>query len=247
MNKKVPHKINFETTSVISNIQFWLVIGGTILSFVTIFDIENSLNQFLEKILCIISIIYFVSEMIFSNFFIIAEQNRIDDLIDNSLNSKIADDNSQNYYTNDDLTQNVIKLGVNGFENAFFTKNISRKMYKKQLPIFILVVLIYCTSIFFVEKTILVKIFQLLLPLFIVKEFIQLLLFRSRLEKIFNCYKQIFTSIKKSDREAIILHNIISYEKLLSTYNLQLDSKIFGSMNDKLSQEWIDIKVKYKI
>lgn len=247
MNKKVPHKISYKTTSLISDIQFWLIIFGTILSFISIFNIDISFKNYIERIICIISIIYFVSEILFSNFFTVAEQHRIDDLIDNSLNSKIADENSENYYTNDNLKHNITKLGVNGFENVFFTKNISRKMYNAKFKIFITVVLIYFISIFFVEKDILVKILQLLLPLFIIKEFIQLILFRSRLEKIFNCYKQIFSSIKKSEREPIIIHNIISYEKLLSTYNIQLDSKIFNKMNYKLSNEWNDLKKKYEI
>lgn len=247
MNRKVPHKINYNTTSIISNAQFWLIILGTILSFLTIFDIEKRLNQYFEVIICIISILYFISEILFSNFFTIAEQHRVDDLIDNSLNSKIADENSENYYTNDLLKQNITKLGVNGFENVFFTKNISREMYNKKLPFFLIVIIIYISSIFIVEKNILVKIFQLLLPLFIIKEFIQLSLFRSRAEKIFNCYKQIFSSIKKSDREPLIIHNIISYEKLLSTYGIQLDSKIFNKMNNKLSNEWIILKNKYEI
>ncbi|BBQ06097.1 hypothetical protein [Elizabethkingia anophelis] len=247
MNKKVPHRISYNTTSVISEIQFWFIISGTILSFVTMFSIDNKLNTSLEIVICIISILYFISEILFSNFFTIAEQQRLDDLIDNSLSSKIADNNSENYYTNDDLKQNVTKLGVNGFENAFFTKNISRKMYSKKLPIFLIVIVVYLISIFIMEKSILVKFFQLLLPLFIIKEFVQLCLFRSRVEKIFNCYKQIFSSIKKSDREPIIIHNIIAYEKLLSTYNIQLDSKIFNKMNEKLSKEWIQLKEKYNI
>ncbi|WP_194294698.1 hypothetical protein, partial [Chryseobacterium sp. HMWF035] len=126
MSKKVPHKVNYKVTSLISDIQFWLIIAGTILSFITIFDVEESLNKLLEKFICIISTIYFISEILFNNFFIIAEQHRVDDLIDNSLNSKIADENSENYYTNDDLKQSITKLGVNGFENTFFTKNVVR-------------------------------------------------------------------------------------------------------------------------
>lgn len=247
MIKKVPHRINYKVTSLISNIQFCLIIGGTILSFITIFDIEESLNKLLEKFICIISTIYFISEILFNNFFIIAEQHRVDDLIDNSLNSKIANENSENYYTNDDLKQSITKLGVNGFENAFFTKNVVRVMFQKKMPIFITVVLVYFISIFFVEKDLLIKVFQLLLPLFVIKEFIQLALFKSRIEKIFNCYKQIFSSIKKSDRDPIIINNIISYEKLLSSYNIQLSSKIFNSLNDKLSAEWVTLKAKYKI
>lgn len=247
MNKKVPHKINYDITGLISNYQFYLIIIGTILSFSTIFNLQDYIKSYVEIIICIVSIIYFIFEIIFNNFFIRAEQNRINDLIDNSLNSQLADENSENYYTNEEVKQSVYKLGVNGFENAFFTKNISRKMIKKQLPFFIAVILIYLISIFFVEKKILVIVFQLLLPLYVIKDFIQLNSFNSKVETVYDCYKKVFTSTKKADREPIIINNIISYEKLLSSYSIQLDSKIFNKMNDKLSIEWKELKIKYKL
>ena len=96
MNKKVPHKINYDTTALISQIQFWLVIAGSILSFATIFKLDEKPKSIIETIICIISILYFISEILFNNFFIKAEQYRIDDLIDNSLDSKLSDDNSEN-------------------------------------------------------------------------------------------------------------------------------------------------------
>ena len=247
MNKKVPHKINYDTTSIISKFQYGLIILGTLLSLFTIFNLQDFVKNNVDILICIVSIIYFILEIMFNNFFIKAEQNRINDLIDNSLNSKIADENSVNYYTNDEVKQSVYKLGVNGFENTFFTKNISRKMINKQLPLFVAVILSYLISIFFVEKKTLVIVFQLLLPLYVIKDFVQLNLFKSKVEIIYDYYKKVFTSTKKTDREPIIINNIISYEKLLSSYSIQLDSKIFNKMNDKLSEEWIQLKEKYNI
>jgi len=247
MNKKVPHKINYDTTSYISKIQYYLIILGTALSFSTIFNLEDCIKNNLEITLCIVSIIYFILEIVFNIFFIMAEQNRINDLIDNSLNSQIADENSENYYTNEEVKQSVYKLGINGVENAYFTKNVSREMIKKQLLPFIVVILIYLISIFLVEKKILVIVFQLLLPLYVIKDFIQLNLFKSKVETIYNCYKQVFASIKKTEREPIIINNIISYEKLLSSYSIQLDSNIFNKMNNKLSEDWKNLKIKYKL
>lgn len=247
MNKKVPHKISYETTATISKIQFWLIILGTLLSFITIFDLKEEIKSGLEISICIISVVYFILEIIFNNFFILAEQYRIDDLIDNSLNSKIADENSENYYTNEEVKQSVYKLGVNGFENTFFTKNICREMIKKQLPYFIIVLLSYLVSVFFVEKKTLVIVFQLLLPLYVIKDFVQLNMFKSKIEVIYNRYKQVFTTTKKSDREPIIINNIISYEKLLSSYNIQLDSTIFNKINDELSADWSKLKEKHTL
>lgn len=247
MNKKVPHKINYDTTNLISNIQYYLIIFGTLLSLSTMFNFQDRVKNTVETIICIVSIIYFISEIIFNNFFIKAEQNRINDLIDNSLNSKLADENSENYYTNEEIKQSVYKLGVNGFENVFFTKNISREMIKKQLPLFIIFLFIYLISIFFVEKKILVIVFQLLLPLYVIKDFVQLNMFKAKVETVYDCYKKIYTSTKRSDQGPIIINNVISYEKLISSYSIQLDSKIFNKMNPKLSKEWEGLKIRYKL
>ncbi|MEN5380637.1 hypothetical protein [Sphingobacterium kitahiroshimense] len=247
MNKNVPHKIDYDTTSLISTIQFWLVIVGSVSSFVTIFDIDEFIKSIIEISICIVSIIYFISEILYNNFFIKAEQHRIDDLIDNSLNSKIADENSENYYTNDNVKQSVVKLGVNGFENTFFTKNIVNEMIKKQFPVFFIILISYLISIFFVDKKVLVIVFQLILPLYIIKDSIQLFLFKTRVERIYDCYKKVFSSTRKTEREPIIINNIISYEKLISSYNIQLDSKIFNKMNPKLTNDWNNLKTKFGI
>lgn len=247
MNKNVPHKIDYDTTSLISKIQFWLIIIGSVFSFATIIDIDDFIKSKIEISICIVSIVYFISEILFNNFFIKAEQHRIDDLIDNSLNSKIADENSENYYTNDNVKQSIVKLGVNGFENVFFTKNIVSEMIKKQLPFFIIILISYLFSIFLVEKKTLVIVFQLILPLYVIKDSIQLILFKTRVERIYDCYKKVFGSTKKTEREPIIINNIISYEKLISSYNIQLDSNIFNKMNSKLTNDWNSLKTKFGI
>lgn len=248
MNRIVPHKVNYDTTSLITKFQFWLMILGTVASLVTIVLIlPECIKAFVDIIICIISIIYFILEIIFSSFFIKAEQSRIDDYIDNALNSQLSDENSENYYTNEEIQKSIYKLGVNGYENAFFSKNVVKAMIKKQLPLFICVLVIYLASIFFIEKKLLIKIFQLILPIYIIKEFIKIYSFNSRLQIVLDFYKKIFTTVKLEDRDPLIINNIISYEKLISSYNMQLDSKIFHKLNDDSSQKWINLKKRYNI
>ncbi|QXU48765.1 hypothetical protein KYG33_18575 [Chryseobacterium sp. D764] len=248
MNRIVPHKVNYDTTGLITKIQFWLMILGTIASLVTIVpNLPDYVKELVDIVICIISIIYFVLEIIFNKLFIKAEQSRIDDYIDNGLNSQLSEENSENYYTNEEIEKGIYKLGVNGYENAFFSKNVVEVMIKKQIPIFTGVLLIYLISIFFIEKELLTKIFQLILPIYIVKDFLKLCSFSSRLQSILDFYKKIFTTIKLEDRDPLIINNIISYEKLISSYSMQLDSKIFHKLNDGSSQKWSDLKKRYKI
>lgn len=120
-------------------------------------------------------------------------------------------------------------------------------MIKRNTIPFVIIFLIYICSIFFFEKEIWIKIFQLLLPLQIMKEFIYLLYFYSKIKDIYEDYKKVYSTTKKNERVPYIIKNIILYEKLFSTYQILIDSKIYRSLNSELSKKWLNIKEKYSI
>lgn len=197
--------------------------------------------------ICLISIICFILDFVFSYFYQKAGEEKVKDLVDNGLNSKLSDYKSKDYYTNDEIKNGLPKLGVNNFESVFFTKSIVRKMIKRNTIPFVIIFLIYICSIFFFEKEIWIKIFQLLLPLQIMKEFIYLLYFYSKIKDIYEDYKKVYSTTKKNERVPYIIKNIILYEKLFSTYQILIDSKIYRSLNSELSKKWLNIKEKYSI
>ena len=120
-------------------------------------------------------------------------------------------------------------------------------MIKRNTIPFVIIFLIYICSIFFFEKEIWIKIFQSLLPLQIMKEFIYLLYFYSKIKDIYEDYKKVYSTTKKNKRVPYIIKNIILYEKLLSTCQILTDSKVYKKLNDELSKEWINIKREYSI
>jgi hypothetical protein cdifQCD-6_21210 len=247
MTNETPHKENFNHATLISNIQRLLMIIGSLLSLLTIFLSNNSLKKFLDILICIISILYLIFDFLFIHFYRKAGDEKIKDLIDNGLNSKLSNRNSKNYYTNDEIKEGIPKLGINNFESVFFTKSIVHKMIRKKSIPFIIIAVIYLVSIFFFEKDILVKILQLLLPIQIAKEFIFLWCFNSNIEHIYEDYINIYNTTKENERAPLIIKNIILYEKLLSTYQILTDCKIYRNLNSELSEEWLNIKEKYSI
>lgn len=243
---KAPQRKNFYYTNLVSTLQKWLISIGSVLSFATLFT-PNTITHYINISICIISIFYVVTELVFPYFNQKANEDKIKDLIDKSLSSKLCDENSENYYTNDEIKDGLPKLGINNFESVFFTKNIVGKMIKSKILPFTVVIIIYLISIFVVEKNILVILFQLSLPLQLIKEFIYLCLSYSSLKSIYESYKKVYSSIKKNERTPYIIQNVILYEKLLSNYHILTSTRIHKKINDALSKEWDKSKQKYKI
>lgn len=245
---KTPQRENFYYTNIVSTIQkILIIINSVLLIFTIFFQNKKEIKDIMDMIICIISIFYVATELVFPYFYQKAHEDKIKDLIDKSLSSKLCDENSENYYTNDEIKDGLPKLGINNFESVFFTKNIVGKMIKSKILPFTVLIIIYLISIFVVEKNILVILFQLSLPLQLIKEFIYLCLSYSSLKSIYESYKKVYSSVKKIDRIPYIMQNIILYEKLLSNYNILTSTRIYDKINDALSEEWNKNKQKYKI
>ena len=251
MTNETPHKENFKYATIILKIQKVLIVIGSLLSLSLFakffFDKFKDIVCIIDLAICLISIFSVISEIMFSYFYQKAGEEKIKDLVDNSLNSKLSDNNSKGYYTNDEISYGLPKLGGNNFESVFFTKSIVRKMIKKEAIFFGFVFFIYICSVLFLEKNILIIILQLLLPIQIMKEFITLCLFYSKVKDIYEDYKKIYSTTTKNKRVPYIIKNIILYEKLLSNYSIMLSSRIYRKQNDKLSKEWNLIKIRYHI
>jgi len=204
---------------------------------------QSSLNS----ILAVLSVIYFIASIVQSYFFQSAEFHRKNDFTDNSFNTKLSEKKSTNYFSNDNIENGIIKLGVNCFENSFFTRNISGKMVFKEsikstiiLGLFILVAAVADNRIF-------MTLLKMALPLSIIQKTIKLLILHQTVSRVFFDFKKIFTDVKENQRVPLIINNVISYEKTLSWASITLNSKIFNQMNTELSMEWERIKNEHSI
>lgn len=253
MIKKVPHKNNYDIANKLSTVLKYILILSTAISVLNlIFNrlLPNTSSEMFiwsDKILAFLAVSYFLIDLVKSHTFHRAEFARKNDFIDNSLKTNLSEKNSEGYYTNEEISKGIIKLGVNCFENVFFTKTISQKMLKRQYFYFGIVVFFILSIIIFFDNPIIIEVLMLALPYSISLETYKLYKLQRNTNSVFSNFKNIFSSAKKSKREFLIIDNTINYEKSLSESGILLDSKIFNNLNENLSEEWTNIKVKYKI
>ena len=253
MTKKVPHDKLYKLVTNLSSALNWLLIISTIISIVIIILNNINLNSnpntslWLSRSLALIAIVFFILDVIQSHIYHRAELQRKNDFMDNSLQTKLADANSNEYYTNDDISKGVYKMGVNCFENSFFTKTISSKMLVKQITYTIVIwILLWCV-ILTAPNNVYIEVILLALPFSVANDTRKLYRLNKNVEMVFGTFKKIFSSTKKSKRESLIIDNVISYEKAISYSSIPLNSKIFDELNDELSIEWNDIKKQHNI
>jgi hypothetical protein len=254
MNKVVPHEINYKTINKISSSSSFLLLISALISLsILIFEKTNLLeskeilNRNLNAALGILAILYFLLDIVQNYLFQQAELNRKNDFIDNSLKTKLSEENSQGYFSNDNFTPSIYKLGVNGFENSFFTKSISSKMIVFNIIKSAIILILFLFVIFYTDQSTLISLVQIALPFTIIQQTIRLIIFNFYIKRVFDNYKHIFSNVAKAQRSALIIDNVINYEKTISWGGIQLDSKLFNKHNPKLTLDWETLKTKYNI
>lgn len=253
MTRKVPHDEIYKIVDKLSKALNGILITSTFISvFVIILNnfnlnVNKNISIIFSIILAFLAVVFFVLDLIQNHIFHKAELQRKNDFIDNSLKTKLADANSKGYFTNDEINNGIYKLGVNCFENSFFTKSISSKMLKKQMIYTIILWLVILLVILTTPNNIFFEVILLSLPFTILNETYKLYRLNRNVELVFTTFKKIYSSTKKSKREFLIIDNVINYEKSLSYSTIPLESKLFYEMNDQLSIEWNEIKKEHKI
>lgn len=209
------------------------------------------ISNIINKVNCLFIVAYAVLNFITDYIFYKASYHKRLDFIDNSFNTSYSEENSSEYYSNDDIENGIYKLAVNSFENSLFTYIISKKMLIKIWIKNTLIALIFLVLAIFGYENAFVLLLQLALPILLLSKAIKLTIFVNRVNQVYENYRKLFQNIKSNrDNEFAspeILINVIEYEATLSWGSILLDSKIYNSMNDELSKAWEEIKIKYEI
>ena len=249
MTKKVPHDDKYKIANRLDVVLKYIFITSTTISCYIIF--ENSFlgsgTELLTNTLAFFSPLYFFLDLIKTNLFHIAEFERKNDFIDNSLDTKLSDENSEGYFTNEEIDKGIIKLGVNCFENSYFTKSISKIMLRKQSIYLVIIAVVTLLLITFSENQLIVDFLLLALPYSIGLNTYKIYRLNKNTKSVTDVFKKIFSSTKENKMEFLIIDNVINYEKALSEGGILLNTKIFKQKNKELSQKWDEIKGKYQI
>lgn len=254
MTRIVPHEINYKTIKKVGGFASFLLYASALISVIVLVIDKTDLvkskelfNKNLNSILAILAILYFLLDLVQNYLFQQAELNRKNDFVDNSFQTKLADENSQGYFSNDSFPAGIYKLGVNGFENSFFTKAVSCKMIIPSIIKSVIIFILFLLVVFFTDQTILVAVVQIALPFTIIQQTTRLIFFHHQVKNIVDNYKHIFHNVNETNKSALIINNVINYEKTLSWGSVQLDSKLFNKHNPQLTLDWEALKIKYNI
>lgn len=254
MARKVPFFSSYRTVGTIgtwAEYTLWAAVITAILNLLIdlciISNAQAGLQKFLSRSSGFLALAYFFADILTNYLFQCAEAHRRNDLFDNSLNTVLAEENTEEYFTNDAIATGIYKLGVNGFENAFFTSSLAGRYLITMTWKTALVVLIFIGVMVYGDNSTLLVVLQLALPLTIIQQTIRLLIFKNRLDRIIDSYKRIFHIPKGTAQDNLIMHTVTNYEATLAWASIKIPDEQFNRMNDELSDRWEEIKKRHNI
>lgn len=256
MNKKVPFKNTFNIAKKWDKISTCLLYISTVLLIVNFIlskytNISTSIICGIEIINCLTIILFYVVEFIVDYIHFGAETHRREDFVDDSFKSLIAENRTENYYTNEDLNPGIYKMGINNFESCFFSYNIAKEglpcLWIKTIFLSLLFVFIGING----YREVLIFVIQLSVPIRLLQQSIKHTLFVSRLKNVLDRYRSLFSRLrnhsKKKNDNSEIIRDILEYETTISWANILLNEKTYNQKNTNLSAEWQKLKQEYLI
>lgn len=170
--------------------------------------------------------------------------------IDNSLGSKFLNRNVEGYYTNDNLEYGPYKMLINCCENCFFTLNIAKGMVAQILIKNIVLFIGFLAIAYFGirDNLIAIPIVQILLSTLFLTELIHHINFIAKLEQLYERFIEVITPKMNNTQtlqEAVLL--FLDYETTLAYNKAPLSDSVYEKLNEKLSKEWEEIKIRYDI
>jgi hypothetical protein len=238
---------------------FWALLVFWLISVLSIADtlpyIVNSRIELIIQPVLLLLLILYITFISMDQIYLRMKGNniRIRAFIYNSFGNKESIKPAVGYFTNDDVDHGINKCAVNLFENIFFTTQLSKLMRKKEFGKLLAIIVLFVIIIFIgINKhTYLIPVLQIVFSIEVVFKMIKLYFFVENNEKFFEEICELF-SVKKqlvdtTDWTAKVLRIFGEYEANLAWGNVPIDSKIYKNENQRLSNEWVDLKKKYSI
>ena len=234
---------------------FWLIfilsIVPAILSMLKIDlyldDLFNTLN-----IICIA--MFFVLDMLVEYILVPqADSKRRDDFIDNSFGSTFSTNPSIGYFDTNEIQQGLYKAASNLFENCFFTYSLVKvvTIRKTIVPTIVLISVAVFAYYGFKQVPFALSFLQALFSATLLGELVKHFVLMTRLHTIQDAWISLFQqSDFKSNVEKYktsIYRYWLQYETLHSRIQSGIPDKVFKKLNTKLTQDWNNIKIRYRI
>ncbi len=178
-----------------------------------------------------------------------ARKTKINDLVDNSFNTEIANHHSENYYDNEEIRKGTVKLFYNTAESCFFSYREMQSMKSWEcIKAFIPLGIIFAGLI--ANKTeVIMAIFRISAIMIVTIQVIRFLVTLSQLKNLLD--RMLYTlkhkpsSIAQINAESI--NYALEYETLMIWYGVKIPDRVYYAMNESLTSEWLETKKKFVI
>jgi len=255
MNNIVPFKSDFKKAKKLDAFNNKLMYISTVLLIIgsvlkSIPAINVAVSSWIEIPNAVLIFAIFVLGLIVDYIYRNAETLRRIDLVDNSFGTRLSENKSKDYYTNDYIEFGFKKIGINNFESAFFTYRILKEsINKERFKAGAISFLFFLFAICGYEK-ILILILQLSIPFTLISRLYKTEVLYCCSKSVYDNYRSIFDKAKElceTKFHAEIVKNLLVYESNLAWSCILLDDATYLRMNETLSAEWDNIKVRYNL
>lgn len=250
----VPYSVSYDTVETLNKRAEILLYLSTalsvIISLLGYFDFLPDLKTALIGINILFICIYAFLDNRATYIFTKAEMKRRLDWLDNSFGTNFSGKKSQGYFTNEHLSPGLYKLAVNCFENGYHTQFIISKMLGGIIAQTVIIILVFIVSAYIGNREVVRLFFELALPAILFQKLIKAIYFSSRMVEVQDRFKALFNDLMQfgfENKTAEALRDILEYETALSWASTPLSSKVFKKYQNKLADEWKELKKEYQI
>lgn len=200
---------------------FWINIVSSIITY--IINEDSTVKSLLMIIQISVSILYVILNLVDNNFFWYnAEKGRRLTFIEDGFGIDISEYKTKDYYNNR-FPDNMVKLSINAFESIMFSKiTAGRMVWKQGVKCGIALFAFLCTILINKDYDLILIISQTVFSAYYIEEFVTLLVYKSRLEVLYNFFYNEFitTGIKSENQKILLLANTIEYETIKAHYKV---------------------------
>lgn len=250
MANKVPQKKTFDYVTLLDTFGtrlLWLIFT---LSIIPLFVTKKETQWVLDFVECLLLIFIpaeFIMSIIKSHYLLPkAERDRRYDALDNAFGSPFSLQNSEKYFTNDEISAGSLKFGVNLFQNVFFTTRLADKMMIEYIlkSSFFGIVFIFMAIYGLKNSPLMLPVLQFMFSATVFGDLIKFFMYHRENKRIWEKLKVIFQT---SPKESTILKEYLDYETNISWGQILISNSLYVKYNDTLETEWQTIKQKFKL
>lgn len=173
---------------------------------------------------------------------------KIRSMVDNGYGTNLTNYHPVDYYDNEVVPNGLRKCALNLYESCYFSQNIMGimrwKLFLKSLIIAAIVIVAIATN----EANFIIKLIQVTIPVTLFSNLVVFSIVKSELDSICNFLRDAFEhSLTNPLREADVIYATSVYESAMTWMNTNLSSEIYSSNNQKLTEEWIQIRDRYNV